>query len=138
MTLASPVRTVHVKEPAEVIWEEVGDLSGIEPILQQVLLGLYVRKEGKTASGIYVPTKVFDEDQYQSRVGLVLKVGPRAFVDDPEHKVFFHGYRANVGDWQMFKPPNSSFAMQIGAAKCYLIPDVYVSKMRVAHPDLVY
>jgi len=139
MSYSAPVRTVHAKEPDQVIWDEIGDLSGIEVLYQNVLVAVYERKEGMTAGGIIAPAKVFEEDQYQSKVGLVLKVGPQAFVDQPDMKypVFFHGYAAKPGDWVVYKASNA-MALLIGLRKCHLIADVYLTKMRIAHPDLVY
>ena len=135
MSYSAPVRTVHEKEPDQVIWDEIGDLSGIEVLYQNVLVAVYERKAGQTKGGVWVPEKAFEEDQYQSKVGLVLKVGPRAFQD--EGSIKFHGYVAEVGDWVVYKASNA-MALLIGIRKCHLIADVYLTKMRIAHPDLVY
>ena len=135
MSYSAPVRTVHAKEPDQVILDEIGDLSGHEVLYQNVLVAVYERKEGMTAGGIIAPAKVFEEDQYQSKVGMVLKVGPRAFQD--EGSIKFHDYAAKPGDWVVYKASNA-MALLIGVRKCHLIADVYLTKMRIAHPDLVY
>ena len=139
MALARAVRTVHAEPPDQVIWREVGSIDGHEPLFQNVLIALYIRGEGEgeavTPGGVIVPKKVFDEDSFQAKVGLVLKLGERAFKDD-EH-VKFYGFKLNVGDWCVYRP-SEGLAMQIGSRKCRLIADVHLAKMRIAHPDDVY
>ena len=88
----------------------VGDLSKFEVFNNQVLVAVYVRPE-KTKGGIFLPDKAKDEDKYQSKVGLILKVGPSAFVDDAQN--WFKGVTVQEHDWIIFRP--------LTAGKCLLM-----------------
>ena len=135
MALTAPIRTIHAEPPEDVILREVKEaLENISVVGQYVLIGLYERPEGKTAGGVYIPGKALDEDQYQSKVGLVLKMGPQAFMDDGP--VQFHGFTVCPGQWVVFRS-SDGLAMQIGPRKCRLMADVYI-KMVLATPDLIY
>ena len=59
----------------------VGDLSGVEVFNTQVLVAVYIRPE-KTSGGIIRPDSVREEDKYQGKVGLLLKKGRTAFIDE--------------------------------------------------------
>lgn len=134
MALLAHIRPVHDRPPEEVILDEVGPLDGIEVLNQQVLVAIYVRPATRTEGGVHLAETIVDEDRYQSRVGMVLKVGPRAFVDD--ERVKFYGFAAKPGDWVVYRPSDGIKA-QIAKRECRVIPDVHL-KMRIAHPDLVF
>jgi hypothetical protein len=61
---------------------KIGDISTLTLAANNVLVAVYKRPE-KTKSGIILTDQNRDEDNYQSKVGLVLKVGPTAFAYDP-------------------------------------------------------
>jgi co-chaperonin GroES (HSP10) len=128
------IRPVHDRPPDEVILEELGPLDGIEVLNQQVLLAIYVRPSTRTVGGIHLAETVVDEDRYQSRVGMVLKLGPQAFKDD--ERVKFHGFTVKPGDWIVYRP-SDGIRLQIGKRECRLIPDVHL-KCRLSHPDQVF
>lgn len=134
MPLISRMKIVHLEDPVEAILREVGDLTGIEPLNQQVLVAIYIRPATQTTGGVYIPETVTDEDRFQSKVGLVLKRGPRAFVDDGPVK--FYGFKLGLGDWAVFRP-SDGIKMQIGERDCRLIPDVHF-RCKLQHPDQVY
>ena len=137
MSVAYQVKPVHVIPPDEAIWNDVGDLSGHDVFFQNVLVAIYTRPSGlKTAGGVEIPDKVIEDDQYQAAVGLVLKVGPTAFVDDDDLHIKFYGVRVDPGEWVVFRP-SAGLKFQISKRVCRLIPDVQL-KMRIQHPDDVY
>lgn len=129
--MRAAMRMVHEKDPAQEIRENAGDLSGVDLSGNQVLLGLYKRPE-KTASGIILSDVTRKEDEYQGKVGLVLKLGPQAF-DDVE---YFKGWRVKEGDWVVCWV---SDGRQVGVNKqlCRVVKDNEV-RMRVDAPDQVY
>lgn len=140
MPIAGQIKPVHVEDPADAIWREVGSLEGIHTLFQNVLIATYIRPaEAKTAGGIILTHQTVDEDRYQGKVGLVLQVGPRAFVDadDGGVPVRFYGYSAKPGDWVVFKP-SEGMKMQIGKRECRVIADIYITKMSVDKPDAIY
>ncbi len=135
MPIAGQVVPIHDKDPADEIWKAAGSLDGIEPTFQNLIVATYIRPEdSKTSGGIIIPLQAVSEDRYQGKVGLVLKVGPRAFKDDGS--VQFHGFSVKPGDWVAFRP-SDGLKMQIGKCDCRLIADVHI-KMTVATPDAVY
>ena len=93
---------VHDEDPGHKILREAGDLDDIEVFNHRVLVGVYTRPEGSTTkSGLIISHKTTDEDQFQSKVGIILKIGPKAFKD--EKGFWFQGVTFNVGDWVSFK-----------------------------------
>lgn len=135
MALLAPMRIVHERDPKQAIMNDVGPLDDIEVLHQYVLLGKYVRPAGlKTLGGIELPEEVVKDDRYQTKVGLVLKLGARAFYDDETVK--FHGFQPDIGDWVAFRP-SDGMSMQIGKHECRLVPDVHI-KLRLKHPDAVF
>src|SRR5258708_34640278 len=89
------MRIVPDRDPVQEIIDDVGPhLDDIEIPTQYVLLGKYVRPEGaKTRGGIEIPLEALKDDRFQTKVGLVLKIGNTAFKDDDTGK--FHGVRPN-------------------------------------------
>jgi co-chaperonin GroES (HSP10) len=88
-------------DPRGAVLRVVGDFSGLDIAAQRVLVAIYVRPE-KTKGGIYRPDENLAEDRFQAKVGLVLKVGSLAFVDDTVNK--FGGFRVDPGEWAIFNP----------------------------------
>jgi co-chaperonin GroES (HSP10) len=124
---------LHEEDPKKTIVKEIGDLSGFELMNTQVLVAVYIRPE-KTKGGIIMTTKSRDEDRYQSKVGLILKAGPSAFVDD-EGK-WFSGLNLGVGDWIVFRP-SDGWNVTVNGVLCRMFDDTAV-RMRIPHPDNVY
>ena len=90
-----------------------------------------------TSGGVMLAHQVVKDDEFQSKTGLVVKLGRRAFVDD-EH-VQWHGYRCDVGDWVIFKA-SEGMKMAIGGsggAHASLLSDVFL-KIKVPHADSVF
>jgi co-chaperonin GroES (HSP10) len=134
--MAVNVRLIHNEAPALAIWRELGDaLDGFDIAAQGVLVATYLRPDDiKTAGGVLVPHAAVKDDAYQSKVGLVVKLGRRAFEND-EH-VQWHGYKCDVGDWVAFRA-SDGMKMEINGVHCRLISDVHL-KMKIPHADAVY
>lgn len=123
----------HAEDPAKVLTDKIGDLSGIEIFHNQVLLAVYMRPE-MTAGGLHLPQRHTDEDRFQSKIGLLLKVGSEAFKDDTG--VWFNGVEFKVGEWLLFRP-SDGYQITVNKEPCRLLTDTAI-KGRVAHPDLIY
>ena len=94
---------VHEDDPEEVINERAGDLREFQVFNNQVLIGVYQRpSESKTTGGIVLTHRTTDEDKYQSKVGLVLNLGPTAFRDPTGR--WFQDQDVGIGDWVVFRP----------------------------------
>lgn len=129
----STIAMLHEKDPKEVLLEQVGDLSKIEVFNMQVLVAVYIRPE-KTKSGLYLSDKARDEDRYQSKVGLVIKKGPTAFVDKDGE--WFSGLDIKEGDWVVFRP-SDGWNITVNGHLCRMLDDMSV-RARISHPDQVW
>jgi hypothetical protein len=87
-------------DPRGAVLRAVGDISHLQVAAQQVVVAGFIRPE-RTRGGIYRPDKSLAEDRFQGKVGLVLKVGALAFVDDGVSK--FGGFKVEPGEWAVFR-----------------------------------
>jgi len=122
----------HDVDPKREILDKVGDLSEIQVMNANVLVGIYIRPQ-MTKGGIIVHTAQ-KEDQYQGKVGLVLGIGPLAFQDDATNK--FAGQQLQVGDWVAFRT-NDGDALDVNGQRCRLLQDTTV-RMKLARPDSIW
>lgn len=128
----SNIAMLHEKDPKEVLLEQVGDISKIEVFNMQVLVAVYIRPE-KTKSGLFLSDKARDEDRYQSKVGLIIKKGPTAFVDKDGE--WFSGLDIKEGDWIVFRP-SDGWNVTVNGTLCRMLDDMSV-RARIEHPDQV-
>jgi co-chaperonin GroES (HSP10) len=129
----SNIAMAHEKDPREALLKEVGDLSGVEIFNMQVLVAVYIRPE-KTKSGIILSDKTRDEDRFQSKVGLIVKKGPSAFVDDDGK--WFSGLDIKEGDWIVFRP-SDGWNVTVNGTLCRMLDDMSI-RGRISHPDQVW
>jgi co-chaperonin GroES (HSP10) len=111
----------------------VGDVSKFEVFNNQVLVAVYIRPE-KTKGGIFLPDKAKDEDKYQSKVGLILKLGPSAFVDETQN--WFKGVTIKEHDWIVFRP-SDGWQMLVNGVSCRMLDDTVV-RGRIPDPDMIW
>jgi co-chaperonin GroES (HSP10) len=123
----------HEVDPKKKLADEVGDISAVELFQNQILVAVYIRPQ-KTKSGLYLSDKTTDEDRYQSKVGLLLKAGPRAF--EPDGSGWFENERFETGDWLVFRP-SDGWAITVNGVLCRILQDVQV-RGRVDAPDRVW
>ena len=90
-------------DPRQALVDAIGDISGYECFHNRVLVATYIRPE-KTKGGVYLADRSLAEDRFQNPIGLVLKIGPTAFMDDSA--VNFGGVKIEPGDWVHYKPSN--------------------------------
>ena len=128
-----PMKMKHAVDPKKEILDAVGNIKDVEIFNNQILCGIYIRPQ-KTASGIILTEKYVDEDKYQGKVGLVLKMGPEAFVD--ETGKWFQGVDIKVGDWVVFKP-SDGWSVSINGKSCRILDDVAI-RGRIQSPDIVW
>lgn len=133
--MPAAMRMVHDANPAVAILERVGDLSTIDVFANQILLGVYRRPE-ITASGIHLPDRTRDEDEHQGKVGLVLKVGPQAYVTRADERSFTDLERVEPGQWVVMWVVDGRKII-IRGQLCRVVED-YQIRMRVSEPDLVF
>ena len=127
------IAMLHEVNPKDVLLKELGDISGVELLNTQVLVAVYIRPE-KTMGGIFIAAKTLDEDRYQSKVGLVIKTGPSAFVD--EGGKWFSNLDLKAGDWIVFRP-SDGWNVTVNGVLCRMFNDTAI-RARIPHPDNVY
>jgi len=132
---------LHEKDPKQEILDRVGDLSGVDVFGGDVLCAIYKRPE-KTRSGIILADATREEDRFQGKVFLVLKLGPTAYLDDEGNK--FRDIKE--GDWVVARASdgwavtlNSALGLTTkdAAIDCRVITDINV-RLRVSSPDAIY
>jgi co-chaperonin GroES (HSP10) len=128
-----PMMMKHETDPAKKLMKELGDLSELEIFNNQILCAVYIRPE-QTTTGIFLPDKNRDEDKFQSKMGLVVKIGPDAF-DDVTGK-WFKGLTVKEGDWLILRP-SDGWSITVNGVLCRLIEDVNV-KGRHPNPDKIW
>ena len=133
------MRMFHAEDPKAPLLEQVGDISGISVLHNEVLAAVYKRPE-KTAGGVFLTDKARDEDEYQGKVALILKVGPAAFKDDTGAWEWPHDI--GPGSWVIIRPAESWSIGIVGDDRtekivCRMLKDTSIKGV-VAHPDMVW
>lgn len=123
----------HEIDPKKSILDEIGDISSFELFNNQILVATYIRPK-KTKSGIYLTENTVNEDRYQSKVGLLLKMGPNAFETNDDG--WFTGEEFKLHDWLVFRP-SDGWSINVHGVECRILIDTQV-KGRVAEPDEVW
>lgn len=135
------VAMLHEIDPRVAINNRVGDISGVEIFGNDVLVAIYKRPT-KTKSGIILTDNTLNEDVHQGKVGLVLKLGPTAYLDEDGNK--FRDIKE--GDWVVFRPSDGwrvtlntlqGTYSKDDTVDCRIVSDISV-RCRVQDPDSIY
>jgi hypothetical protein len=122
---------------ADMVREKIGSLDGYTVMGSSVLVATYI-KPRKTAGGIFLTEKTVDEDRWQGKVGLVLKLGEDAFryTYTSGGAYDYTGPKPEVGTYIAF---HTSDAREVGikGISCKLI-DASLIKLIVPNPDDIY
>lgn len=130
----------HTEDPKLELLGKVGDLSNVEVFGGDILVAVYMRPE-KTRSGIILTDNLREEDKFQGKCGLVVKMGPTAYVAEDGTK--FRDIKEH--DWVIFRasdgwPVTLNSANSVSskdAVICRVITDINI-RMRVSSPDAIY
>ena len=127
-------------DPRQALLDSAGPLTDYEIFHNQVLVATYVPSE--KVGSIIMPDRALAENRFQGKMGLVLKMGPLAFMDDAHVK--FGGVKVEPGDWVMFRPSDGielfikdHMGLKNDGLACRLIEDSLI-KGRVTDPALIY
>ena len=130
------MRMFHDRDPRDVIMEKVAEQGGLDKLelfANNILVAIYRRPE-KTKSGLYLGDKTRGEDLWQGSVGLVLKKGPLAYVDDEDVK--FYGQNVEIGDWVWFRP-QESLHKEVNGIQCRVMKE-HAILGKIPDPDYVW
>lgn len=123
----------HATDPKQKLLDDIGDISAFEIFNNQILVAVYIRPN-KTKSGIYLSDQSREEDKVQGKVGLVVKKGPAAFVDETSE--WFKDISVEVNDWVVFRP-SDGWSITVNNVLCRIIDDTAV-RGKVDVPDRVW
>lgn len=134
MPTSAALKIAAAEDPKKALRDTLKSaVSQIDILHGKVLVALYIAPE-KTKGGLYRTNNDIKEDVWQGMVGLVMKKGPIAFVDDDHNK--FGDVKLKDGeDWVAFTPGDGR-RIQINGVDCRIIEDTQIM-MRVADPELV-
>jgi Chaperonin 10 Kd subunit len=115
----------HDKDPRDVILEELGDVSGFEIAHNEVLVATYRRPE-KTRGGIILTPSNLNEDLFQSKAGLVVKIGNNCKMPPG----------VQLHSWVVLRP-SDAWALEVNFVHCRLVFDDLI-RARITHPGMVW
>lgn len=83
------------------IYEQIDtdEIENVSLFGNRVLVAKWIRKE---IGSLITPEQSRKEDTWQGKVGLVLKVGPIAFRDDPAVGIDWCGLKCEPNDWVLY------------------------------------
>ena len=123
----------HATDPKQKLLDDIGDISAFEIFNNQILIAIYIRPN-KTKSGIYLSDQSREEDKVQGKVGLVVKKGPAAFVDETSE--WFKDISVDVNDWVVIRP-SDGWAITVNNVLCRIVDDTAV-RGKIDVPDRVW
>lgn len=141
--------TAFVEDPVEKwVRDLTVALGGADPMPgfkawnNNVIVVKYIRNTHGKSGKILAAPSTQREDQWQGKVGYVVKVGPSAFVDDKDLGIKFYGQSAKPGDWIMYRASDGSdwdYVSDISRVNihCSILQDSQVM-MTVPRPDLLF
>ncbi len=138
LTLQS-VRGLDVDAARAEIFDKLGDISGVRVTLNRILLAIYVRPNTrKLANGsfLHLPDSAVDEDKWQGKSGLVVKLGPHAYAENPEI-AFTDDDKCEMGDWVLFRQ-GDGFKLSVNGVECVMLESERGVKAVIPRPDMVY
>lgn len=134
----------HDVDPREAILAKVGGLDELEIFGSDVVVAIYERPN-KTASGIILSDRTLEEDIHQGKIGLIVAMGPMAFVDDDKVQFSEHE-RCKLHEWVFYRPSDSwratlnthkTASSKDNTVNLRIIRDTLI-RGRVSNPDLIY
>jgi co-chaperonin GroES (HSP10) len=135
-------------DPKSEILKWVGDLSEEKLLGDRVMVGTYARPI-KSGGGVWLPDSQRQEDRFQGVVGLLLTMGPNAFMydgsyrliereldeSDQDYRIRWADSVPKVGDWVVYRPADG-FEMAFRRASCRVFRSESV--MGIASDPLLY
>lgn len=124
------MRMKHDKDPATVLFEQLGDLKGFNVLNNYVLYAIYERPL-VTKGGIHITHSTAGEDEYQGKAGLIVAVGP--MVND---EASIRGLDLKPGTWIAVRP-SDGWAIKVNGVLCRMINEKSIH-MVIPSPDSVW
>lgn len=143
---ATKLHVIESPDPKRLILDKVGDLSQVLIAQNEILIATYMRAE-LTAGGIILTSANLKEDQYQGKVGLVLKIGAACRFERTDSVTgVTYGIPINLHDWVVVRT-SDTWPMEFNARPdamdrkdflwCRLVYDDQI-RMKIPRPDMVW
>jgi|SRR5215475_4820088 len=132
-SIATLERLAKYDDPKEGLFKELGDISAIEAFANRLLVAIYIGPEYDKRTKLFRAPGALKEDIYQGTVGLIVKKGPTAFVDDEKH--VFNDCKAEIGDWVMFRPGDGK-RIQFNGVDCRWLEDLDIDG-KIGDPEII-
>ncbi len=132
------VTVVHEADPRKALLDKIGTIPEGVVLFSRILVAIYVPPiVERTGGGVFIASAIQDEDReeslWQGKTGLVVAMGPQAYVDDGD--TTFHGQRVDVGDWVWFRP-SDGMGCDINETPCRLFDSERYIIGKLPHPDM--
>lgn len=129
----------HEQDPREALFDRIGNVPDEVCQLSRILVAVYQPPIAThTAGGVLLPDAMTDSDLeeylWQGKVGLIVAMGPQAYVDDEQTK--FHGLKNEVGDWVWFRP-SDGMACEVNNVFCRVFTEAGIIG-KIPHPDSIW
>ena len=130
----------------QAILDKLGDLSQVQIAQNEVLVAIYIRPE-KSAGGILLTDRTRKEDNYQGKVGLVVKIGSACRFEryDAARNITF-GLDIQLHDWVVTRP-SDTWALDVNGGEdtsdpkaftnCRLVFDDQI-RMKIPNPGMIW
>lgn len=132
------VAVEHQGDPKQEMLDKIGTLPDGIVSGCRIMVAVYSPPAvEKTAGGVFLAKTVQDEDirefYHQGKVGLVIAMGPDAFVDTAEVKF---SWKAEVGDWVWYRP-SDGMPVDMQSNLCRVFDSERYIIGKLPHPDMV-
>jgi len=129
----------HEVDPKTVILDKIGKIDDGVMQLSRILIAVYQPPAApKTQGGLILLDTATEEDLeeylWQGKVGLIVAMGPQAYVDDDVNK--FHGTKNSIGDWVWFRP-SDGIQCDVNGVFCRIMTEASIIG-KIPHPDYVW
>ena len=114
-------------DPKQALIDHVGDLSEVRIFGENLLVASYIGPE-RTKGGVYRPKENIAEDEWQGKIGLVLKLGDGFDGDEEAEQTFLHR-------WVMFGT-NDGLRYHYNGVACRTMSVDRVRQI-IPHPGMV-
>jgi co-chaperonin GroES (HSP10) len=146
MSTALKSRDAAPDDPKQELLDKLGDLTEAVIAQNEVLIATYKRPK-MSAGGIIMPDQNLKEDQYQGKVGLVVKIGEACrFVRTDPHTGVTYGTPIALHDWVVVRT-SDTWTLEINGHRgvsdprafvwCRLVYDDQI-RMKVPYPEMVW
>jgi len=135
-----------ILDEKEAILSKLGDLSAVQIAQNEVLVAIYIRPE-KSAGGILLTDRTRKEDNYQGKVGLVVKIGSACrFVRTDVKTGVTYGVDVQLHDWVVTRP-SDTWPLDMNAGEDTFDPKNFVNcrlvfddqiRMKIPNPGMVW